>query len=78
MFDRGFQLYLMDGSYQRAGDQAKRGLDLLCQWGTPWDKRIPWAGWIAWARVLMLNARDRTWPETIRQHNNLGMVEAAG
>ncbi len=72
------QLCLMDRQFQRAEDQAKRGLELLCQWGTPWDKRIPWAGWIAWARVLLQNACNRTWPETIRQHNNLGMVDAAG
>ena len=72
------QLSLMDGDFQRAEDQAQRGLELLCQWGTPWDKRIPWSGWVAWARVLLQGAQDRTWPETIRNHNNLGMVDEAG
>lgn len=72
------QLCLMDGDFQRAEDQAQRGLELLCQWGTPWDKRIPWSGWVAWSRVLLQGARDRTWPGTIRHHNNLGMVDAAG
>ena len=72
------QLCMMDGDFGRAGDQARRGLELLCQWGTPWDKRIPWAGWVAWARVLLQSAEARTWPETIRRHNNLGLVDTVG
>lgn len=72
------QICLMDGQYQRAEGQARKGLELLCQWGTPWDKRIPWAGWVAWARVLLQNAEEQTWPETIRHHNNLGLVAAVG
>jgi len=72
------QLCLMDGDFRRAEDQAQRGLELLCQWGTSWDKRIPWSGWVAWARVLLQSAQGQTWPETIRNHNNLGMVDEAG
>lgn len=68
------QLCLIDGDYNAAERHAFRGLQLLIEWGTPWDKRIPWAGWVAWARLLVQNARNRTWPQTLREHNNLGLV----
>ena len=68
------QLMLMEGDYAAAETQALEGLELLCRWGTPWDKRIPWSGWVAWARVLLRNARAETWPWTIGLHNNLGIV----
>ncbi len=72
------QFCLMDGQFQRAEDLARKGLELLCHWGTAWDKRIPWAGWVAWARVLLQNARSGSWPRTVRRHNNLGLVATAG
>jgi hypothetical protein len=68
------QMLLMQGALAEAESQARQGLDLLCGWGTPWDKRIPWAGWVAWARLLLQNARAGTWPDTVRLHNNLGLV----
>lgn len=75
------QLALLEGDYPAAERHATEGLRLLLEWGTPWDKRIPWSGWVAWARILLGNARARTWPTTLREHNNLGLVvpaESAG
>jgi len=68
------QLMLMQGDYAAAKTQAREGLELLCRWGTPWDKRLAWSGWVAWARVLLRNARAETWPWTVELHNELGIV----
>lgn len=70
------QLSLIEGDHPAAGRHARRGLELLLEWGTAWDKRIPWNGWVAWARILMQHAQRGTWPQTLRDHNNLGLVVA--
>jgi hypothetical protein len=68
------QLLLIEGDHERALQHAERGLDLLLAWGTPWDKRVPWHGWLAWARLLRQSAHSRSWPRTLRDHNQLGLV----
>ena len=41
--------------FAEADSYAVAGLELLAQWGTPWDKRYPWEVWIARAgRVIEL------------------------
>jgi hypothetical protein len=69
------QLKLLGGEFGAALTQAERGLRLLLDWGTPRDKRIPWEGWVAWSRVLIKAAREEVWPKTLRDLNNLGLVE---
>jgi hypothetical protein len=71
------QLLLIEGDHEQALLHADRGLDLLLAWGTPWDKRVPWHGWLAWARVLLQSARVRRWPGSLRDHNQLGLVMTA-
>ena len=68
------QIALGQGDWETAGREAEAGLTLLAQWGTPWDKRIAWSGWVSWARILQQSARRRTWPDTLEGLNALGLV----
>ncbi len=72
------QLLLIEGDDEHALPLAERGLNLLIDWATPWDKRVPWHGWLAWARVLQQATATGKWPATLRQHNQLGLVTAPG
>lgn len=58
-----------------SASQAERAVRLLCQWGTQWDKRMSWEAWLAFARVIVQNAKQRTWPTTAFGMLNLGLVE---
>ncbi|KAL3731811.1 hypothetical protein ACJRO7_028642 [Eucalyptus globulus] len=68
------QLCLGKGRYEEAEREAEAGLRLLLGWGSPWDKRMSWEAWVAWARVLLMKARERSWPDTSRGIHNLGLV----
>ncbi|CFT89988.1 Uncharacterised protein [Bordetella pertussis] len=68
------QLALTAQDYDTALEQAAAGLAALQAWGTSWDKRIEWSGWMAWARILLQNARDRQWPATLGGLNGLGLM----
>lgn len=68
------QLALTQGDFATAETQAQAGLAALQAWGTAWDKRIAWEGWIAWARILLQSARARQWPDHIGGLNSLGLV----
>ena len=69
------QVALTRGDFKTAEAQALAGLQALQVWGTAWDKRIAWEGWIAWARILLQSARKGQWPESIGALNSLGLVE---
>ncbi|KAF8021781.1 hypothetical protein BT93_G2038 [Corymbia citriodora subsp. variegata] len=69
------QLCLGQGRYEEAEREAEAGLRLLLEWGSPWDKRTSWEGWVAWARVLLMKARERSWPNTSWGILNLGLVK---
>lgn len=68
------QLYLGKGRFEEAEREAERGLILLLEWGSPWDKRMSWEGWIAWARVLLMKSKEKSWPQTSWGILNLGLV----
>ncbi|XP_021735494.1 uncharacterized protein LOC110702135 [Chenopodium quinoa] len=68
------QLYLGKERFEEAVRQAERGLILLLEWGSPWDKRMTWEGWIAWARVMLMKSKERSWPQTSWGILNLGLV----
>jgi hypothetical protein len=56
-------------------ETAGQALELQQQWGTAWDKRLSFAAWVAWTRVLFQRAEDRTpWPTNSWEVNNLGLV----
>ncbi|KAL6954523.1 hypothetical protein U1Q18_047553 [Sarracenia purpurea var. burkii] len=68
------QIYLSKGRFEEGGREAEKGLTLLLEWGSPWDKRMAWEGWVAWARVLVMKAKERSWPHTSWGILNLGLV----
>ncbi|CAK9167504.1 unnamed protein product [Ilex paraguariensis] len=68
------QIYLSRGRFEDAEIEAEKGLTLLLEWGSPWDKRMSWEGWVAWARVLLMKAKDRSWPDSSWGILNLGLV----
>ncbi|KAG6425593.1 hypothetical protein SASPL_116034 [Salvia splendens] len=68
------QIYLGKGEFGAAEEAAERGLRLLVEWGSPWDKRMTWQGWVAWGRVLLMKAKEKSWPETAWGILNLGLV----
>ncbi|PIN02734.1 hypothetical protein CDL12_24749 [Handroanthus impetiginosus] len=68
------QIYLAKESFEAAEKAAERGLRLIMEWGSPWDKRTTWQGWIAWGRVLLMKAKERSWPQNSWGILNLGLV----
>ncbi|KAL9148679.1 hypothetical protein ABFS82_12G058300 [Erythranthe guttata] len=68
------QIYLGEGRFEEAEMAAERGLRLMLQWGSPWDKRMTWQGWVAWARVLLMKSKDKSWPHNPWGILNLGLV----
>ena len=64
-------------SFEEAEEAATKALEIFCAWGTPWDKRVPFEGWIAWTRVLHQMAREKTpWPEDAWRVINFGIVDS--
>ncbi|XP_068640581.1 uncharacterized protein [Aristolochia californica] len=68
------QFYLIKGRFEEAEREAEQGLRRLLEWGSPWDKRTSWEGWIAWTRVLLMKAKEQSWPKTGWGILNLGLV----
>jgi ribulose bisphosphate carboxylase small subunit len=69
------QKFLHLGDFDRARRAANQALELEEMWGTAWDKRLSFAAWRAWTRVLLQRAEDRLpWPSSSWDVNNLGLV----
>lgn len=68
------QVYLGQGRWEQAEVEAEEGLRLMLEWGSCWDKRMSWEGWVAWGRVLLMKARERSWPQSSWGVLNLGLV----
>jgi len=68
------QILIQKGRFEEGEKHAYEALKLLGQWAAVYDKRISWEGWIAWARVLLLNARKKQWPNRSFGILNLGLV----
>ncbi|XP_066333009.1 uncharacterized protein [Miscanthus floridulus] len=69
------QVLLNAGRYAEAAAAAGRGVRLMLQWGSSWDKRMTWEGWVSWGRLMGDKARRGTWPRTAWGIINLGLVE---
>ncbi|AQK76399.1 hypothetical protein ZEAMMB73_Zm00001d018529 [Zea mays] len=48
---------------------------LLLEWGSSWDKRMPWEGWVSWGRAMLTKATDKDWPHTSFGILSLGLVK---
>jgi hypothetical protein len=68
------QIYLILGNFDLAEKESSEALKILFQWGTQWDKRISWAGWISWTRVMIKHSKEKNWPKTAFGMINLGKV----
>ncbi|XP_071688781.1 uncharacterized protein [Rutidosis leptorrhynchoides] len=69
------QVYLGKGRFEEGEKEIEKGLSLLLEWGCSWDKRISWEGWVAWSRVMLNKAKDKSWPTTAWGIINLGLVK---
>lgn len=61
--------------YEEAQKQAEEGLKLLLEWGSSWDKRMPWEGWVSWGRAMLNKAKEKDWPRTSFGILSLGLVK---
>ncbi|XP_010935578.1 uncharacterized protein [Elaeis guineensis] len=68
------QVYLNLERYEEAEREAERGLRLIIEWGSSWDKRMTWEGWVAWGRVMLAKAKEKAWPHSAWGIINLGLV----
>jgi hypothetical protein len=69
------QVYLNMERYGDARVQAEQGLKLLLEWGSSWDKRMPWEAWVSWGRTMLTKSREKDWPHTSFGIINLGLVK---
>jgi hypothetical protein len=69
------QLLLQQGRWAEAEAAAARGVALLAEWATSYDKRMPWNAWLNWGRCLALQAASREWPTTHGGIESLGATE---
>ncbi|VFQ67051.1 unnamed protein product [Cuscuta campestris] len=68
------QICLSLGRFEEAAREAGKGLGLILEWASPWDKRMSWEGWVSWGRVLLMKAQERSWPTNAWGILNLGLV----
>ncbi|XP_071692933.1 uncharacterized protein [Rutidosis leptorrhynchoides] len=68
------QIYLSQGRFEEAEKESEEGLRVLLEWGSPWDKRMSWEGWVSWCRVLVMKSKEKSWPDTAWGILNLGLV----
>jgi len=68
------QIYIQKKEFQKAEEHSQEGLKLIQIWGSAWDKRISWEGWIAWCKVIILNAKSKTWPTSSSGIISLGLI----
>ncbi|KAK1425385.1 hypothetical protein QVD17_20737 [Tagetes erecta] len=69
------QFYMSRGRFEEGEREGELGLGLLLEWGCCWDKRVSWEGWVAWCRVLLSKAKERSWPKTSWGIISLGLVK---
>ncbi|KAH9308377.1 hypothetical protein KI387_036288, partial [Taxus chinensis] len=69
------QIYIsFPRKYEEGEKEAESALNLMLEWGTNWEKRMSWEGWIAWTRVLVMKAKEKSWPHTSWGILNLGLL----
>jgi hypothetical protein len=69
------QKYLHLNRFDDAIVATERAMELQYAWMTCWDKRMSFAAWVAWTRVLNERAQERKpWPTNSWEVNNFGLV----
>ncbi|KAF7050550.1 hypothetical protein CFC21_058905 [Triticum aestivum] len=63
------------GRWEEAEAAAEEGLRLVVEWGSSWDKRMSWEGWVSWGRVMRDKAKEKQWPRSAWGIINLGLVK---
>lgn len=69
------QVCLNERRYEEAERELETGLRLILEWGSCWDKRMTWEGWISWGRAMLGKAKERDWPSHAWGILNLGLVQ---
>uniref|UniRef100_A0A0E0K784 DUF6817 domain-containing protein n=1 Tax=Oryza punctata TaxID=4537 RepID=A0A0E0K784_ORYPU len=69
------QVLLNMEMYEEAEEQIEAGVKLLLEWGSSWDKRMPWEAWVSWGRAMLIKAKDKDWPHTSFGILSLGLVK---
>ncbi|KAJ3672267.1 hypothetical protein LUZ60_006988 [Juncus effusus] len=69
------QVYLNVERYEEAEREAEEGVRLILEWGSGWDKRMSWEGWVSWGRVMLGKSKERDWPKNAWGIINLGLVK---
>lgn len=70
------QVLCQQQSWREAKELAAEGLKWLTLWGTNWDKRVTFEGWVCWARCLFFQACREEWPDSSGGVESLGAVQA--
>lgn len=68
------QICVTQQRWDEAEAAALGALELQAQWATAWDKRLAWEAWVAWTRVVLKGARERSWPSDAFGVISLGEV----
>jgi len=50
-----------ENHFEKAQEVAQKGVEIMYLWGTNWDKRISWEGWISWGRCISYQMGKREW-----------------
>ena len=53
------QLMYRRSAWTEAANAAAKGIKLLYEWGTHWDKQVTYAQWVGFARMCHLRAKRR-------------------
>jgi len=68
------QILIRKKLWEEAIEEGIKGIQLLEQWGTAYDKRFSWESWMSWGRVLIQKAKEKDWPKTGVAGLSLGLV----
>ena len=73
------QLYYRHARYTDATAAAALALERMYEWGTAWDKRVPYAQWVHFARFAFMRARRKLEGYVLSlPYDDDGMVPIAG
>lgn len=68
------QILIRKKCWDESIEEGIKGILLLEQWGTAYDKRFSWDSWMAWGRVVIQKAKEKEWPKTGVDGLSLGLV----